>query len=224
MVGFRPKLCALDITTLDALAIRSRSSIRHVYWDPLLLMGQPEYVPAGIGLKCDSFQQTESTLKKGVLRRDGFINRPRRACDLNKSVFLIGVSYRCNNKKFNKKYRSWSPEVLNQVSSSLGLMFPFHLSHRCATTSVVWNSMRANLQRGFGSKQYAHVLVTAHRAARDWLELDYRSAIESRNPSRDSNSTYVYLDFGDWEDPTGNCGHVPNSQVLQAFYDSAMAD
>ncbi|KDE08188.1 hypothetical protein MVLG_01667 [Microbotryum lychnidis-dioicae p1A1 Lamole] len=84
--------------------------------------------------------------------------------------------------------------------------------------------MRAVLQRGFGSKQYAHVLVTAYRAARDWLELDYRSAIESRNPSRDSNSTYVYLDFGDWEDPTGNCGHVPNSQVLQAFYDSAMAD
>ncbi|SGZ24114.1 BQ5605_C023g09706 [Microbotryum silenes-dioicae] len=163
---------------------RSRNKIQifdpSFYWDPLLLMGQPEDVPAEIGLKCDSYQQTESTLKKGVLRQDGFIDRPRRACDLNKSVLLIRVSYRCNNKKFKQ-------EVSVLVAQ-------------------------------------AHVLVTAHRAARDWLELDYRSAIESRNPSRDSNSTYVYLDFGDWEDPTGNCGHVPNSQVLQAFYDSAMAD
>ncbi|SCZ96513.1 BZ3500_MvSof-1268-A1-R1_Chr8-2g10252 [Microbotryum saponariae] len=73
---------------------------------------RPKLVLAG--LKCHNCQQTESTLKKGVLRRDGFIDRPRRACDLNNSVFLIGVLYRCNNKKCNKKCRSWSPEVLNQ--------------------------------------------------------------------------------------------------------------
>ncbi|SGZ20753.1 BQ5605_C021g09297 [Microbotryum silenes-dioicae] len=129
----------------------------------------------------DGCQQTESTLKKCVLRRDDFIDRPRRAYDLNNSVFLIGVSYRRNNKKCNKKYWSWSPEVLNQLSSMLRSMFPFYLSHRCATTSIVWNNMRAVLQRGFGSKQYAHVLVTAHRAAHDRLELDYRLTIESRS-------------------------------------------
>ncbi|SGY54012.1 BQ5605_C006g03829 [Microbotryum silenes-dioicae] len=67
------------------------------------IWSQPEDLPAGSGLVCDKCQQTESTLKKGVLRRDSFLGRPRRACDLNNSVFLIGVSYRCNNKQCNKR-------------------------------------------------------------------------------------------------------------------------
>ncbi|SGZ05146.1 BQ5605_C032g11110 [Microbotryum silenes-dioicae] len=190
------------------------------YWDPLMLLGQPEDQPAGSGLVCDKCQQTESTLKKGVLRRDGFLGRPRRACDLNNSVFLIGVSYRCNNKQCNKRYRSWSPEVLDQLSPSLHSMFSFHLSHRCAITSVAWNLMRGVFQFGLGSKQFANLLVTAHRAAHDRLEVDYRSAILAREA--DLPSTSLYPALGDWEDPTGNCGHVPNSQVLQEFYDSVM--
>ncbi|SGY14387.1 BQ5605_C010g06167 [Microbotryum silenes-dioicae] len=77
------------------------------YWDPLLMIGQPDDKRAGVGL-----------------RLNGFLDRPRRACGLREFVYLIGRSYNCDNKKCSKTYRSWSPEVLDPLDPSLRSMFP----------------------------------------------------------------------------------------------------
>uniref|UniRef100_A0A8H8CGB6 3'-5' exonuclease n=1 Tax=Psilocybe cubensis TaxID=181762 RepID=A0A8H8CGB6_PSICU len=186
---------------------------RFMLWDPLPLCND--------GISCPKCGRR--------LQRHSEIPRPRRCVDMDSTFYIIGYRYRCPTCIYSKPgtrtvtFRSWDPEILKMLPSSLAAEFPARISYRSAISKTAFNWLRTCIQNGMGTKQFSDGLRTQHLLRHDLLNLQYLTHLCERRNTLDgtwNNRKFEsFLPFNDTS-PRGRHGYIPSAQWIRDMYDS----
>ncbi|GAA5917136.1 hypothetical protein JCM5296_006594 [Sporobolomyces johnsonii] len=188
---------------------------RFFYWDPFPLLSEPARCP-------------HASCNGKPLSRHGFCDRPRRACDLDETVYLFGQRYQCSRSGgCGKSFMAWDAMLLRQLPTTLRASFPFVLSHRGGCTEAVFRQLRISMSHSIGPKSFSSILHRQHltydERRRAYLQSIADLHFLHGNPLFDLSSPPAeYSPFSAFNDRDGYAGYVPSSKWFQLQYQRFM--
>ncbi|KAJ7488604.1 hypothetical protein B0H11DRAFT_2230137 [Mycena galericulata] len=198
---------------IELLTPQSLYQASFFLWDPAALL------PLGDRIKFPK-------CKFSGLTRDGYLPRPRRCVDLDRTFWIIGYRYRCptcvNPKSLKRTvtFRSWDSRVVRNLPRALAACFPAMLTARSGISETVFMFMRSCFQSGMGAKQFSDALRVRHLENYDKLHVQYLSII-ARGKEIHEFCGKTFSRFPAFEDTSsdGYHGFTPSSQWLRDLFD-----
>ncbi|KAJ7466068.1 hypothetical protein FB451DRAFT_1369813 [Mycena latifolia] len=171
--------------------------------------------------------------RTGKLEKNGALT-PRRITDCDSSFYIVSWVYYCRDS-CKSYYHGWSQRLLDSTPAHLRLSFPAVLSRKTGLSRNVLAMLRVGNQHKMGPSGTRAMLYEMHTLRYNRLLLQYlESAFERERGLETLESTslqstlHVYGSashippFGDFANPQGYDGFVPDASYLTSMINKAI--